>query len=424
MQLPVLRPETPPERRRLANGSVLLLRPLPEVYGVAVGVVVRTGTRDEADDEGGISHLLEHMVFKGTATRSALELARDMESIGGQLDAYTTKEHTAYTLKVLPPQLEPALAILADMLERSTFPEDQLELEKQVVVEEILSADDSPDDYVHERFNEHLWPAHPLRRPILGTEESVRAIDRATLVRFADRVHRGTNLVVSAAGAIGAAEAERIERAFGFLPGGPDGARAIAADPAPGVHVHRKKSLSQQYVEIGIPTVDVAHPDRFAISLLSNLLGGGMSSRLFQKVREEEALAYSIYNYTDFHRDTGLLATSFSASRENCQRALDLIAAEYRRLREGDLEETELESNRAQLVSSVVLGMETTTSQMLRAARTEIAYGRFVTVAEILDQIGSVTREDVVRVAEQYLDPTRQTVVGYGPLAELAWPAA
>lgn len=424
MQRPVLRPESAPQRETLDNGSVLLTRALPEVYGVGVAVVIRTGTRDEVEGEGGISHLLEHMVFKGTARRTAFELARDMEALGGQLDAYTTKEHTAYTLKVLPDQLEPALDILADMLEASTFPADQLELEKQVVLEEIFSSDDTPDDFVHERFCEHLWPGHSLRRPILGTEESVRGIDRDTLVDFHRRVHRGRNLVIAAAGAIGPREEELVSRAFGFAGGEVERDAEKEPPASPGVWCHRRAELSQQYVEIGVPALATEHPDRYAAALLSNILGGGMSSRLFQRVREEEGLAYGIYNYVDSYRDTGLLSTAFSSSRDKCQRALDLVAEEYARLRRGDLDEEELASNKAQLVSSVVLGMESVLSQTLRLARTEIAYGRFVPVAEIVARIDEVDREDVVRLADQLLDPARQTVVGYGPLEEMDWPTS
>lgn len=424
VQRPVLRPESAPRRSVLDNGSVLLTRALPDVYGVGVAVVIRSGTRDEAPDEGGISHLLEHMVFKGTARRSAFELARDMEALGGQLDAYTTKEHTAYTLKVLPEQLAPALSILVEMLQDSVFPEDQLELEKQVVIEEILSCEDTPDDFAHERFCEHLWPGHPLRAPILGTEESVNGIDRATLQAYFERAHRGDNVLIAAAGALGEAEEELVARAFGFAGGHamPDG--MLPAPPSPGVWCQQKKSIGQQYVEIGVPGLPMDHPDRYVISLLSNVLGGGMSSRLFQRIREEEGLAYGIYNYVDSFRDTGMLATSFSASKEKAQRALDLVAEEYEKLRRGELSEEELASNKAQLVSSVVLGMESVLSQTLRLARSEIALGRFVPVAEIVARVDEVGRDDVIRLAEELLDPAKQTVFGYGPLAKMSWPGA
>ena len=422
MHRPVLRPESAPKRRVLENGSVLLTRALPETYGVGVSVVIATGTRDEREDQGGISHLLEHMVFKGTAKRTAFELARDMEALGGQLDAYTTKEHTAYTLKVLPDLLEEACEILADMLERSTFPVDQLELEKQVVIEEILSADDTPDDVAHERFCEHLWPEHALRRPILGTEESVRGISRDELAGFAAQVHRGGNIVVSAAGALTEVEEDIVARAFDFPAGEPVRGEDAPAPPAPGSWCHTRKSLSQQYVEIGIPALPVSHPDRFALSLLSNILGGGMSSRLFQRVREEEGLAYGIFNYCDFFRDTGMLATSFSASPDKATRAVEIVAEEYEKLRRGELDGAELDSNKAQLVSSVVLGMESVLSQSLRLARSEMLYGRFVPVAEIVERIDAVTHEDVIRLAETMLDPSQQTLVGYGPLKSMQWP--
>lgn len=423
MQRPVLRPETGPVRQVLDNGAVLLTRAMPDVYGVAIGVVVHSGTRDEQEGQGGISHLLEHMVFKGTERQTAFELARDMEALGGQLDAYTTKEHTAYTLKVLPAQLSEALGLLSDMLERSNFAEDQLELERQVVLEEILSAEDAPDDFVHERFCEVLYPGHPLRHMILGTEESVRGIDRQALLSWSQRVHCGSNIIISAAGAVTPDIERELAAAFSFRAGAVERMDDAMVCAAPGVHSHVKEGLSQQYVEVGIPALPVTHPDRYALSLMSNLLGGGMSSRLFQRVREEQGLAYSIYNYTDFFRDTGMFATSFSSSPENCDRALAIVAEEYERLRAGELDEEELESNKAQLMSSVVLGMETIQSQMLRLARTEMAFGRFVPLREVIDAIENITREEVVRLAVEFLDPAHQTVVGYGPMNTMEWPA-
>jgi len=424
MQRPVLRPETGPFRRELDNGSLLLTRVMPGAYGVAIGVVVQTGTRDEVEGEGGISHLLEHMVFKGTSSQTAFELARDMEALGGQLDAYTTKEHTAYTLKVLPAQLPEAIGLLSDMLERSAFASEQLGLERQVVLEEIFSAADAPDDFVHERFCESLYGEHPLSRMILGTEESVRSLDRESLQRFSQRVHRAPNILIAAAGAVTPEIEETLATAFNFAGGEIQRQEDPPVRPSGGVHAHVKEGLSQQYVELGIPALAVTHPDRYVLSLLSNLLGGGMSSRLFQRVREEHGLAYSIYNYTDFYRDTGMLATSFSSSAGNCDRALAIVAEEYERLRAGDIDEKELESNKAQLVSSVVLGMESTLSQMLRLARTEIAFGRFVPLREVIDEIEGITLESVVRLAQEFLDPARQTVVGYGPLARMEWPGA
>lgn len=424
MQRPVLRPESGPRRLELDNGSILLTRPMPEVYGVAVGVLVRTGTRDEDPRLNGISHLLEHMVFKGTATRTAFELARDMEALGGQLDAYTTKEHTAYTLKVLPAQLPEALELLSDMLERSSFAPDQLELERQVVLEEIFSAEDTPDDYAHERFCERLYAGHPLQHMILGTEETVRAIEPGDLREYCSRVHRGSNLIIAAAGAVSPEIENLLVSAFGFGAGAIERSPDPAVHAAPGVFGYVKEGLSQQYLEIGIPSIPVTHPDRYALSLLSNLLGGGMSSRLFQRVREEEGLAYSIYNYADFFRDTGMLATSFSSSPENCNRTLAIVAEEYERLRRGELDEEELESNKAQLISSVVLGTETTLGQMFRLARGEMAFGRFVSTGEVIDEIESIQREDIFRLAARYLDPASQTVVSYGPVERVEWPGA
>jgi predicted Zn-dependent peptidase len=424
MQRPVLRVESEPQRQLLENGITLLTRALPEVYGIAVGVFVRTGTRDEPLATAGISHLLEHMVFKGTADRGAFELARDLEALGAQVDAYTTKEHTAYTLVVLPDQLREAVDILVSMLNASVFADDQLELEKQVVLEEIQSADDNPEDFAHERFCEALWPEHVLRHPILGTESSVASMGIQSLVDWCGRVHRGSNLIVAAAGAIGPVEEQILRESFPFEAGETPLSDLAVASPAPGLHHHHRDGLSQQYLEIGIPGVNVHSEDRFGLSLLANLLGGGMSSRLFQRVREERGLAYSIFSYTDFFRDTGMIATSFSCTPDKCQQALDVVAEEYRRLQEGDLDDAEVQLNKSQILSSVILGMEGTSKQMARLGRSEMVYGRFVHVREVLDAVEAINRDSLQSLAKRYLDPSLQTVVSCGPPGrpDLAWP--
>lgn len=363
------------------------------------------------------------MVFKGTGRRSAFELARDMEAIGAYVDAYTTKEHTGYTVRVMPEELDDALQILAEMLLESRFERGQLDLEKQVVLEEILSSEDSPDDHVHDLFNENLLGGHPLSRPILGTRQSVTGISGLDLREYATRVHCGGNVILAAAGNLGSRELDSIAGAFPFPSGGFDRGGDVQAGPRPGRWLYPKE-LSQQYVELGIPVVGMADPDRFGISLVANLLGGGMSSRLFQKVREDEGLAYSIYSYAEFHRDAGCLATSFSASPARCQRALDVIAQEYERLRRGEIDVDEIEMNKTQLASSVILGLEGSMNQMSRLARSEMYYARFVPVSEILASIERLTRDDVVRIADRCLDPRLQTLVGYGPDVDLHFPGA
>jgi predicted Zn-dependent peptidase len=238
---------------------------------------------------------------------------------------------------------------------------------------------------------------------------------------WAGRVHRGKNLVLAVAGAVGPEQEAQVARAL-HLPDGEPAPLSPAAPPAvaPGVFLYPKR-LSQQYVEIAVPGVGMGHPDRMALLLLSNVLGGGMSSRLFQKVREEQGLAYSIYTYADFHSDTGVFCTSFSATPRQCAKAMRVIAGEYERLRRGDLDEGEVEMNKAQLVGSLVLGLEGSMSQMSRLARNEIHQGRFVPAAELVVAIERTTREDLVRLARTFLDPAAQTVVGHGPARRLSF---
>jgi len=421
VNLPPMEKESPPQRRVLGNGAVLLSRFTPGAHGVSLGVWMKTGSRHEDAALGGISHLLEHMVFKGTRRRGAFELSRDMEALGGNLDAFTTKETTAYTLRVLPGQLPAALEILAEMLEESTHPEDQLILEKDVVIEEILSSEDTPDDFVHERFIEHLFGSHPLSRPILGTKETVTAIGRDDLIAHMDAVHRGGNVVFALSGAITSGEIDAVAQAFHFPPGRPPLPPPVPAPrPAPG-HFSYPRDLTQLYLEIGVPTVGMDHPDRYGLVLLANLLGGGMSSRLFQRVREQEGLAYSVYSWADFNADTGSLCTSLCASVDKGLRALEVVAEEYQRLRRGEVGEEEIEMNRNQVLSAMILSLEGSMHQMSRLAREEIYFGRFVPLEEMIRSLYEVDRDELVRLAETYLDPTLQTVVGHGPAHELAF---
>lgn len=412
-------PEPHPQRQKLSDGSVLVSRPTADCFGVTFGLFVAQGTRDEAAAEAGIAHLTEHMVFKGTERRSAFELVRDMEAIGAHLDAYTTKEYTAYTIRCTPEVFGDALAILEDMLLHSTFPEDQLEVEREVVLDELRTSEDAPEDHVHELFTAKLFGEHPLARPILGNEQTLRGIDSTTLRAYSQRAHRAGNIVLSAAGAVSERELRLIADQFSFPQGSVERPEDPAPQPAPGVS-NVARTLGQHYVELGVPSVGAYDADRYVVGILSNILGGGMSSRLFQSVREERGLAYSIYSYGDFHRDTGVLGTSFSSAPQHVQHALDIVVREYERLRSGELDDAELEMNRAQLVGSLVLGLEGATNQMTRFARSEIVYGRFIPAEEILSGIESIRRADVIRMAKELLDPHLQTVVSFGPVESLS----
>ena len=393
---------------------------MSQAPGVAFGVFVHQGTRDETPQVAGISHLLEHMLFKGSSRRDAFELARDIEALGAQLDAYTTKEFTAYTLKCLPQVFRPAAEILREMLRDSIFPEDQLELEKSVVIDEIKGSEDTPDDHVHELFCSELFGAHPLGRPILGTVESVRSIDRKTLWQWCETAHRGGNVIVSLAGATSAQIVADVAELFDFPAG-----KSLRAQPpidlGRAARLANRRTLEQQYVELGALCGGALAPERFAIGLLANLLGGGMSSRIFQRVREREGLAYSIYCYADSFFDVGVFGTSFASTAANAPRVLEIIGEEYARLCQGELDAPELQSNRTQLLAGIVLGLEGSGSQMTRMARSEMLYGRYLTTEEIIEGVSAVRIEDVLAVAQELLDPSRQTLVTHGPIADLSF---
>lgn len=406
-----------PERLALDGGGVLLHHHQKSAPGLAFGVFVHRGTRDESPQDAGIAHLLEHMVFKGSSRRSAFELARDVEALGAQLDAYTTKEYTAYTLRCLPEVFLPAAEILREMLFDSSFPEDQLELEKSVVVDEIKGSEDTPDDHVHELFGAELFGSHPLGRPILGSVDSVRETRRERLAQWLLENYRGANVTLSLAGATDRGMVESVQGLFDFP--GPANERKSPAIPRQTGRRDFRHELEHQYVEMGVLCGGAHAPERYAVALLANLLGGGMSSRIFQRVREQEGLAYSVYSYADSFVDVGMFGSSFAATPENAGRALEVIFEEYERLRKGDLDDAELESNRTQLLAGVLLGTEGVGSRMTRMARSEMVYGRYVPTAEIVEAVRAIRRDDVVAVAQRLLDPAEQTVVSYGPGAEM-----
>jgi predicted Zn-dependent peptidase len=409
----ILDPE--PFRRRFDNGTTFLARGVEGTRAFVLGIWVKTGSRDETGSLGGMSHFIEHMVFKGTTTRSAFEIALAMESVGGSLEAYTTKEYTCYYARVLAEHAQRAVDIVTDLVLRPTFLEESLALEKNVVLEEIANVFDTPDDWIHEIFSDRMYGPHPVGRPILGTRESVSGFDREKVRAFYAEAYVGGNVIVSAAGAL---EPERLaeEMETRLSLNSREFERNGTSAPSPSLGEHwEKKELGQQYICLGAPGISYREPDRYAVLLLVTLLGGGMSSRLFQKVREEAGLAYSVYSYADFYLDTGHLATFMAVRPENAEKAVGLVREEMRSVRENGVAPGELESAREQIKGRVLLGMESTTSKMARLAKNEIYYGRHVSIEETIRILESITVDDLKRVAGKLLAPDRTVLVGLGP---------
>jgi predicted Zn-dependent peptidase len=413
--------EQPPRRTEFSGGAVLLEVPVASAHAVSVGVFLRRASADEPPGVHGVSHFLEHMVFKGSERYSALDIAEGLDAIGAVIDAFTSKNYVVFSLKVLPEYLDRAVDILADMLLRPALEPQTIALEQDVVCEEIQEALDTPEDRLHDAFAAHVYGAHWRGRPILGTPETVRGFDTEVLRREHRRLFDPANVVVGLGGAFTPAHRERVLAAFSGLGGGPPIADEESPAAAPdatarqGSELVIESSILQTYFEIGNLAVGHRHPDRVPVLLLSNLLGGGMSSRIFQAVREREGLAYTVYTYTDMGPDTGLVSCAGSCTPDKEPRLRELVRQEYARLlREGPTE-AELEANKAQFKSQLVFALEAAYNRMFRAAKNELYHGRFVPLTETVARIDAVDRDAIVRCAREWFDPDRLVLATHRP---------
>jgi predicted Zn-dependent peptidase len=410
-------------RTRLPNGLLVLTESIPHVRSVSMGVWVNSGSRDEPLAINGISHFVEHMVFKGTTSRSAQQFAREADSIGGNFDAFTGKEGICFTVKVLDEHVPPALDLLADLVLHPTFTADDITREQGVILEEIKMDEDNPDYLVHETFTQNFWKGHALGRPILGTARTVRAFDQQTVLNFYASRFTPRNMVFSAAGNLDhdvfvAQVAEHFASLAAAGTAEPDRIAAPAATPH--ITLRSKKSLEQVQLCIGVTAPPVNSPQRFSIYLLNSMLGGGMSSRLFQSVREERGLAYSIYSETSPFRDTGLLAIYAGTSTEKTAEVLKLTVEELARMKSTPVSDAELKRAKDQLKSNIVLGLESSSSRMSNLARQEIYYGRFFSPEEIVAEVDAVTPADVQALARDLFQPEAIAVTALGNLGDLA----
>ena len=406
----------------LPNGLQVLTESMPHMRSVSMGAWIASGSRDEPAEENGLSHFVEHMLFKGTTSRSAQEIAREVDSIGGNLDAFTGKEAVCFNIKVLDENLPVALDVLSDLVLHPKFSQADLEREQGVILEEIKMDEDNPDYLVHETFTQNFWKNQPLGQPILGTAQTVSSFSQETVFRHHARRFTAQNMFFSAAGHLEHDQmVELIASKFSDLPSGEE--RAAAARTAPVTYPHitlkKKRSLEQVQMCLGMPAPPVDSPDRFALYLLNSMLGGGMSSRLFESIRENEGLAYSIYSELSPFRDSGSLSIYAGMSLDRTERVLELTLAELRRLKEQAVTDAELKRARDQMKSNIVLGLESSGSRMSNLARQQMYYGRFITTDEVVGEIDRVTPADIERLANQLLqsDAMALTLLGnLGPI--------
>jgi predicted Zn-dependent peptidase len=372
---------------------------MTQVRSISIGVWLTRGSRHESAERGGIAHFVEHMLFKGTGTRSAEDIAQAIDSIGGQLDAFTAKEYASYYIKVLDEHLPLAIDILSDIVRNPAFSPDDIEREKKVVLEEIKMVEDTPDDLVHELFTQGFWENHPLGRPILGTKETVESLNTELLRDYFTNVYTAKNLIVSAVGNL---EHERVRELvaekFGSLtqPGEP--ARDEAPRVVPKILV-RNKELEQSHLCLGVGSYPQNHDDRYSSYVLNTLLGGSMSSRLFQNVREKRGLAYAVFSGLSAYRDAGSFTVYAGCSNEAVGEVIDLIVEELRGVKQTPVPEAELQRSKDHLKGSLMLSLENTASRMSHLARQEIYFDRQFGLDETLQGIEQVTVLDVQRVA-------------------------
>ena len=406
----------------LSNGLLVLTESMPHVRSVSIGAWIGSGSRDEALEVNGVSHFVEHMVFKGTTSRSAQQIAREVDTIGGNLDAFTGKEMVCFNIKVLDENVAPALDVLSDLVLHPTFTPEELAREQGVILEEIKMDEDNPDYLVHEIFTQNFWKGDALGRPILGTEKTVSSFNQQVVFDFYNSRFTPRNMVFSAAGNLEHdAFVAQVERQFGSLAA--DGAEPIAGPAAPTATPHitlkRKKSLEQVQLCLGVPAPPVNDPSRYGVYLLNTMLGGGMSSRLFQTIREDQGLAYSIYSEMNPFRDTGSLCVYAGTSVDKTEKVLRLTLEELRRLKEETVSEAELKRAKDQLKSNMVIGLESSGSRMSNLARQQMYFGRFFGVDEIIEEIEAVTIADIQDLAQRLFRPEAIALTLLGNLGSM-----
>ena len=402
----------------LSNGIRVVSETLPKSRSIAIGVWVKVGSRHEPPEIGGVSHFIEHLFFKGTNKRTAKDIAIEMDSIGGEMNAFTSQETTTYYAKVVDEHLPTVIEILSDILMGSKFDPVEMEKERKVILEEIKGVEDTPDDYIHEFFTNTVWPDNSLGRPILGTKETIKSLQHKDLIEYIENYYSPKEIVISVAGNFEHARLiELLNASFGTL------ARSgvLKKETTPGFTqtiAVKKKQLEQVQICIGCKGTHYTHEDRFVISALNTVLGNSMSSRLFQEIREQNALAYSIYSYLTSYRDTGLLTVYAGADPSNALEVVRLVLKEFRKIKDEGITPAEELRVKNQIKGSLVLSLESSNSHMSRLARQEIYFGKYLSMDDIIKGVGKVTTGQVQQLAQQLFAPENISLTILGPLSK------
>ena len=404
-------------REVLPNGLTILSEEMEHIRSVSIGIWIKTGSREEDPQWNGISHFIEHMVFKGTENRSAEDIARQVDSIGGNMDAFTAKECICFNIKVLDEHLPIALDVLSDLVLRPVFKAEDIERERGVILEEIKMDEDNPDYLVHEIFTQNFWKNHALGRPILGTKDTVKRFAPAPVRKlYAERFVPG-NIIISAAGHLKHEQfVQLVAGHFERMKSGKHRFPSPVPKVAPKIVQRNKKSLEQVQICLGVPSYPIAHQERHASYVLNTLLGGGMSSRLFQNIRERQGLAYAIYSDLNPYRDTGCLSVNAGTSRETAGKVVRSIVAEFHKLKSELIPAEELRRAKDQLKGSLMLSLESSTARMSNLARQEMYFDRFFSMDEMIRKIEEVTSEQIKRICEEFFRPEAIAVTILGNL--------
>jgi Predicted Zn-dependent peptidases len=404
-------------REVLPNGLTVISEQMQHLRSVSIGVWVKTGSRDEDPRSNGISHFIEHMLFKGSANRSAEDIARQVDSIGGNMDAFTAKECICFNMKVVDEHLPVAIDILSDLVLNPLFKEEDIAREKGVILEEIKMDEDSPDYLVHEIFTQSFFKDHPLGKPILGTRDTVKKFERSSVLEFYKQCFTPENIVVSAAGNLEHKKfVDLVKRHFAQLKPTKTNRKSRRPETASRIMLRNKKSLEQVQICMGVPSYPIAHEKRYASYILNSLLGGGMSSRLFQNIRERQGLAYAIYSDLSPYRDTGCLCVYAGTSRESAGKVVQSVVRELFRLKSETVSAEELRRSKDQLKGSLMLSLESSTSRMSNLARQEMYFDHFFTLDELIERIEAVSADDLRAMAEEFFKTESIAVTVLGNL--------
>jgi predicted Zn-dependent peptidase len=402
-------------KENLENGIPVVMESFKTVRSVAVGVWVKVGSRHEKPEENGISHFLEHMFFKGTKKRGTKDIAIEIDSIGGDLNAFTSRENTAFYIKVLDEHIESGLDLLSDIFVHSVFPEDEIEKEKKIIKEEIKMVEDTPDDYVHDLFNKTVWGDEGLGQPILGRRDTIASFTRESILGHIRQYYGTRDIVISCAGNFSSDEMlGLLNRKFGGLRHGTEPKKGQPPVFRQALNVVPKE-MAEAHLCIGVPSISQVSEERYALFVLNTILGAGVSSRLFQEIRERRGLAYSVYSYTSSYLDTGLWGVYAGVSKKRVREVAELVIQELLGLKDS-VTDVELQRAKNHLKGNLILGLESTSSRMNNIARQEMYFGKYIPPDEIIKAVNHVSMRQIQSLAERLITKDCFAVTVYGPV--------